>query len=97
MTQSKTVAIQMDPIEDIDISADSSFVLALEGQTRGYQLYHYQPMDLALFNGLVTARARALTLRPEPGNHFSFGLPEIIDLGEIDVVLMRCSRPCSRT
>jgi glutathione synthase len=93
MTKSRTVAIQMDPIEAVDITADSSFVLAMEAQARGYGLYHYRPQDLAFMGGLLTARARALNLRPEQGNHFTLGEPEVIDLGEVDVVLMRQDPP----
>jgi glutathione synthase len=93
MTKSKTMAIQMDPIEGIDINADSSFVLALEAQERGYTVYHYQPENLAFMDGLVTARAQAMTLRWEQGNHFNFGEPQIINLGEADVVLMRQDPP----
>jgi glutathione synthase len=93
MTKSRIVAIQMDPIEDVDINADSSFVLALEAQARGYKLYHYRPQDLAFLGGLVTARARVLSVRPELDNHFTLGEPEVIDLGEVDVVLMRQDPP----
>jgi glutathione synthase len=89
----KTMASQMDPIECIDINADSSFVMALEAQERGYTVYHYQPHNLAFMGGLVTARARALTLRREEGNHFDFVEPKMIDLGEVDVVLMRQDPP----
>ncbi|NQU56140.1 MAG: glutathione synthase, partial [Rhodospirillales bacterium] len=93
MSNSKIVAIQMDPIESLDITADSSFVLGLEAQNRGYQLYHYRPQDLAFMGGLLAARARALSLRVEAGNHFTLGAPEVIDLGEVDVVLMRQDPP----
>ncbi len=93
MTKSRTVAIQMDPIESIDINADSSFVLALEAQARGYTLYHYQPQDLSFMGGLVTARARPLSLQRELGGHFTLGEEEVIDLGEVDVVLMRQDPP----
>ncbi|MBL6932946.1 MAG: glutathione synthase [Rhodospirillales bacterium] len=93
MTNSKTLAIQMDPIESININADSSFVLAMEAQARGYRVYHYQPQDLSFMGGLVSARARALTLRRETGNHFTLGDPEVIDLNEVDVVLMRQDPP----
>ncbi len=89
----KTIAIQMDPIETVDIDTDSSFVLALEAQERGYIVFHYQPENLAFTSGLVTARARTLTLRREKGNHFIFGEPQIIKLSETDVVLMRQDPP----
>jgi len=90
---SKHVALQMDPVEGIDIDGDSSFVLGLEAQKRGYGLYHYQPKDLSFCDGVLTARARALTLRRERGNHFELGAPESIDLAKIDVVLMRQDPP----
>lgn len=61
---SLAVAIQMDPIESIDIAADSTFALALEGQARGHALFHYLPRDLTLRNSRVVAQARALTVRP---------------------------------
>ena len=93
MTKSRSVAIQMDPIEAVDINADSSFVLALEAEARGYRLYHYGPQVLSFMGGLVTARARPLSVRPELDNHFTLGAPEVIDLGEVDVVLMRQDPP----
>jgi glutathione synthase len=88
-----TVAIQMDPIGSIDISADSTFVLALEAQARGYKLYHYLPRDLALTNGCILANASPLIVRPITGDHFTLGTQERIDLAEVDVVLMRQDPP----
>ena len=90
---SLAVAIQMDPIEPIDIDGDSTFALALEAQARGHGLFHYLTEDLALRDGRVTARARPLQVRREAGNHFSFGAPETLDLAGLDVVLMRQDPP----
>lgn len=90
---SLTVAIQMDPIESINIDADSTFVLALEAQARGYRLYHYLPRELSMRGGKVTARARPLTVRREKGNHFAFGAEETIEPGKADVVLLRQDPP----
>ena len=90
---SLAVAIQMDPIETIDIAADSSFVLALEAQRRGHGLYHYLPGELSFRDGRVFARARPLKVRREPGNHASLGQPEVLDLAALDVVLMRQDPP----
>jgi glutathione synthase len=90
---SLTVAIQMDPIESINIDADSTFVLALEAQARGYRLYHYLPRELSMRDGKVTARARPLTVRREKGNHFTFGAEEVIEPGAADVVLLRQDPP----
>ncbi|MHA1598825.1 MAG: glutathione synthase [Alphaproteobacteria bacterium] len=90
---SLNVAIQMDPIAGIDIAADSTFVMALEAQARGYGLFYYRVEGLSLMAGRVTARAQALDVRPEPGNHFSLGAVETIDLADMDVVLMRQDPP----
>ncbi len=90
---SLTVAIQMDPIEDVDINGDSTFVLALEAQARGHKLYHYGPGDLSYLDGEVIARARPLSVRRELGNHHSLGAEERINLADTDVVLMRQDPP----
>jgi len=87
------VAIQMDPMDSVDIAGDSTFALALEGQARGHTLYHYSPSDLSLQNGRIVARARALRVRPEIGNHYTLGIAELLDLATLDVVLMRQDPP----
>ena len=87
------VAIQMDPIEPIDINGDSSFALALEAQKRGYELFHYLPSQLTFRDRKVTANAAPLQVRRELGNHFTLGERSRIDLAESDVVLMRQDPP----
>jgi glutathione synthase len=90
---SLAVAIQMDPMESIDIDADSTFVLALEAQRRGHALFHYLPRDLALRAGRVLARVRPLSVQRQKGSHFTLGAPETVDLATMDVVLMRQDPP----
>ncbi|MDP6883203.1 MAG: glutathione synthase, partial [Rhodospirillales bacterium] len=87
------VAIQMDPVETIDIDADSTFVLALEAQKRGHRLYHYLTRELSFAAPRVTARARALEMRRVKGDHYTLGADEVIDLSQVDVVLMRQDPP----
>ena len=88
-----TVAIQMDPIERIDISGDSTFALALEAQARGHNLLYYGPRDLSLRDGIVTAVVRPLRVRNEKNDHFTLGSPSVCDLTETQVVLMRQDPP----
>ncbi len=90
---SLAVAIQMDPIENINIDGDSSFVLGLAAQGRGHRLFHYHPSRLSLRDGRAVAWARPLTLRRELGNHFTLGEEEVLDLAIMDVVLMRQDPP----
>ena len=88
-----TVAIQMDPIEPVDIDADSTFAMALEAQARDHRLYHYLVQDLSFRTGAVTAWARPLEVRYEHGNHATLGAFETLDLATTDVVLMRQDPP----
>jgi len=89
----RKVAFQMDHISSIDITGDSSFVLALEAQARGYELWHYEPQNLTLKDGRVMARAEQMQVRYEAGNHHTLGELEWIDLGDIDVIHMRQDPP----
>ena len=90
---SLAVAFQMDPIEGVDIDADSSFVLGLEAQARGHSLYHYLPRDLAMIDRRVVARVRPMELRREKGNHATLGASEMRDLALMDVVMLRQDPP----
>ena len=89
------VAVQMDPLETINIAGDSSFALMLSAQARGHQLFHYLAPDLTLDeHGRLHAMARPVTVQREVGNHFTAGEHQIIDLGrDVDVVLMRQDPP----
>jgi glutathione synthase len=88
-----TVAIQMDPIEKIDIGGDSTFALALEAQARGHGLLYYGPRDLSFRDGKVTAHVRPLNVRAVKGDHFALGEGFVYDLSAADVVLMRQDPP----
>src|ERR1043166_548665 len=87
------VAIQMDPIERIDIAGDSTFALALEAQARGHALTYYGPRDLTFRDGAVVARTRPLEVRNKRGDHFTLGDFSVTDLSRLDVVLMRQDPP----
>ncbi len=87
------VAIQMDPIDTINIDADSTFALALEAQARGHALYHYLPQALSFRDGRVYARGRPLQVVRQHGNHHRFGDFEELDLAGFDIVLMRQDPP----
>jgi glutathione synthase len=88
------VAVQMDPLEKINISGDSTFALMLTAQARGHKLYHYLAEDLTYTEGRLYAGAREVSVQPVPGDHFRLGAFAILDLGsDVDVVLMRQDPP----
>ncbi len=88
-----SVAVQMDPVEAIDIDADTTFILALEAQERGHVVYFYLPRDLVFREGKVQAYARPIHLRRSYGDHVTLGNVALMDLAEMDVVLMRQDPP----
>jgi glutathione synthase len=88
-----SVAIQMDPIEAVNIDADSTFRLALEAQARGHELFYYHVGDLVWDGGKVMASGWPLEVRREKGNHATLGPRETRDLGQMDVVLLRQDPP----
>ena len=112
MPRQLKVAVQMDPIETINIDGDSTFALMLEAQKRGHALWHYEVRHMSLSEGQahaereaeervddgmragrLTAVARPVTVQRVRGDHFAIGEAATLDLGTMDVVLMRQDPP----
>jgi glutathione synthase len=87
------VAVQMDPIERINIRGDSTFALLLEAQARGHALSYYTPDRLAMRDGNVSASVRPVSVRDKSGDHFTLGDARHADLSSFDVVLLRQDPP----
>ena len=87
------IAVQMDPIQRINIKGDSTFALLLEAQKRGHQLTYYTPDRLALLDGRVFAHVESLSVRDKAGDHFTLERPRRIELAELDVILLRQDPP----
>ena len=90
---SLTVAVQMDPIERINIAGDSTFALMLEAQRRGHSLFYYTPDKLSLREGVLVAEGSSVTVRDQAGDHVTHDAPRTIDLAGVDVVLLRQDPP----
>ena len=87
------VAVQMDPIQRINIKGDSTFALLLEAQKRGHRLAYYTPDRLALLNGRLFATVESLAVRDQPSDYFTLDEPRRVELSEFDVVLLRQDPP----
>jgi glutathione synthase len=87
------VAVQMDPIARINIKGDSTFALLLEAQKRGHGLSYYTPDKLSMVGEEIVAPVHLLTVRDEPGSHFTLGEPRREALNGFDVVLLRQDPP----
>lgn len=88
------VAIQMDPMETVDINADTTFAMAEAAQSRGMSLWVYEPKHLSCLDGRLTARARPVAVQRVAGTPAIFGEEVKLDLqDDVDVVLMRQDPP----
>lgn len=90
---SLTVAVQMDPIDRINIAGDTTFALMLEAAARGHRLFYYTPDKLSLLEGTVVAQAAPISVRNVKGDHFTLEAERRLDLASVDVVLLRQDPP----
>jgi glutathione synthase len=88
------VAVQMDPVQGINIENDTTFLMMWEAQARGHKLWFYTPDKLSMEDGRVFARAQPLKLTKTQGSHAELGETVILDMkDDVDVVLMRQDPP----
>jgi len=87
------IAVQMDPLEKINFSSDSTFALMLEAARREHRLWFYTPDRLSLEDGGLKAFAREIAVQDEPGAYYALGEERELDLSEVDVVLLRQDPP----
>lgn len=87
------IAIQMDPIEGVNINADSTFRLAEEAQARGHSLFYYTPDQLSYRAGRIFAEGHDVTVARVQGAHATLGPRRAQDLADVDVVLLRQDPP----
>ena len=87
------IAFQMDPIQTVNINADSTFRIAEEAQSRGHELFFYTPDHLAFQEGKVTARGHYFTVQRVQGQHADLSEMQEVDLADFDVVWLRQDPP----
>lgn len=87
------IAFQMDPIQTVNINADSTFRIAEEAQARGHELFFYTPDHLAFQEGKVIARGRYFTVQRVQAQHADLSEMQEVDLADFDVVWLRQDPP----
>jgi glutathione synthase len=87
------IAVQMDPIDRINIAGDSTFALLLEAQKRGHRLSYYTPDRLALVGAAPFASVQSLNVKDVKGDHFTLGEAKRTALADFDVILLRQDPP----
>src|ERR1700753_3852048 len=87
------VAVQMDPIEGINIKGDTTFLMMETAQARGHSLFVYTPDTLAMENGRVSARGADVSVRRVEGEHATLATLRTVPLDQFDVILLRQDPP----
>jgi glutathione synthase len=87
------MAFVMDPIGSINIEKDTTFVLMLEAEARGHEVWYLELKDLFVRKGRPFGNAARVSLRRERGNHYTLGETETAELGSFDAVWMRKDPP----
>ena len=87
------IAVQMDPVDRIDIRGDSTFAILLEAEKRGHDIFYYMPPNLALHGDKLLARGQTLKVQDKAGDHYTLSNPRTEDLGARDCVLLRQDPP----
>ena len=91
--QSLRVGIVMDPIESITAYKDSSFAMLLEAERRGAEIHYFLQADLRILSGVAIGNSKRLHVRDNQSAWFEYGDSEEIELGDLDVILMRKDPP----
>ena len=87
------VVVVMDGPETVVPATDTSFGLVVAAGERGHRCWHCGPGDLSVVDGTVRANVRPI--RPDVSGADPLGLGDEIeiDLGDVDVVLVRPDPP----
>ena len=86
-------AFLMDPIQNVLIDKDTTFVFMLEAQARGHEVHYLEMADLFIERARVMGRARRIELRRQYGNHFTVHGETVGPLGTFDAIFMRKDPP----
>ena len=89
----KIVAIQGDDIKKINVKTDTTLLLALEAQRRGYIIYYYETKNLNYSNKTVYALAKEVNFNKKIKNFYTIKRSRILDLSQVKFILMRQNPP----
>ena len=91
--KTKIVAIQGDKLKTINKDTDTSLLLALEAQRRGYKIYYYETKNLNYINGKVQAYIKELKLFEKSKKFYKIINQKFFDLSKANYVLIRQNPP----
>ena len=87
------IGVVMDPIASITPKKDSTLAMLLEAGRRDADIRYFEQASLRIIEGRAMGRSRPLTVTDANEAWWSFGETEDIELGDLDVILMRKDPP----
>jgi len=91
--RSKSIAIQGDPLNSLNRKTDTTLLLALEAQKRGYKIYYYETKDLTASNGKIFSLCNEVIFFENKERFYSIKSSKIVDLSKVSFILMRQNPP----
>jgi|TARA_B100001964_G_scaffold245024_1_gene329412 glutathione synthase len=89
----KNIAIQGDPLNSLNRTTDTTLLLALEAQKRGYKIYYYETKNLTFSNGKIYSLCKEVVFFEKEKKFYSIKNSKIIDLSKVNFILMRQDPP----
>jgi len=86
------MAFVMDPVETINIEKDTTFVLMLEAQARGHDVWYLELKDLYVKDAKAFGNARKIILK-RAEDYYSLGEVHTFELESFDAIWMRKDPP----
>ena len=94
MKKKLKIALQMDPLENLDLTGDTTFIIGLEAIKRGFEVFFYSPSDLIYNNNFIYANAKTLHLELKNVKEiFCYIKEQVLILSSVDVILLRQDPP----
>jgi glutathione synthase len=87
------IGVVMDPIDSIVPKKDSSFAMLLEAQRRSAEIHYFEQRDVRMLRGTAIGDSRRLAVVDRASDWFELGERETLELGDLDVILMRKDPP----
>ena len=86
------MAFVMDPVGTINTEKDTTFVLMLEAQARGHEVFYLELKDLIVKNAKAFGSAALITLK-RGADYYELGGSETVEMETFDAVWMRKDPP----
>ena len=93
MNKKKIVVLQSNHLNSINQDTDTSLLLALEAQKRGYKIYYYETKSLSFIGGKIMANIKELKLFKNKKKFYKVINQKLFDLSKANYILMRQNPP----